>query len=42
MVRPIKAELDETVRLEIEMHKKTMHLPAVRDKIEQILSPVAR
>jgi polyketide biosynthesis enoyl-CoA hydratase PksI len=39
MVRSIKTELAETVRLEIEMHKKTMSLPGVRDKIKEIVSP---
>jgi polyketide biosynthesis enoyl-CoA hydratase PksI len=42
MVRSIKAELDETVRLEIEMHRKTMCLPAVREKIEEMFSSLAR
>jgi polyketide biosynthesis enoyl-CoA hydratase PksI len=42
MGRSIKAELDETVRLEIEMHQKTMPLPAVRKKIEELFSTVTR
>jgi polyketide biosynthesis enoyl-CoA hydratase PksI len=42
MVGSIKADLGTTVQLEIEMHKKTLHLPAVRDKIEQMLSPVTQ
>lgn len=36
MVRAIKTDLDETVREEIEMHKKTFHRPEVREKIEKM------
>jgi polyketide biosynthesis enoyl-CoA hydratase PksI len=44
MVREIREHLDETVRLEIEMHRKTFHRPEVRLKIEQMFedpSPAA-
>jgi polyketide biosynthesis enoyl-CoA hydratase PksI len=36
MVRAIKADLDETIKLEIEMHKKTFHRPEVPAKIEKM------
>ncbi len=36
MVRELRELLDETVRLEIEMHKKTFHRPEVRHRIEQM------
>lgn len=38
MVREIREQLDETVRLEIEMHRKTFHRPEVRFKIEQMFA----
>jgi len=38
MMRKIKDELAETVRLEIEMHKKTFHRPEVRERIEQLFA----
>jgi polyketide biosynthesis enoyl-CoA hydratase PksI len=36
MVRAIKADLDETIKLEIEMQKKTFHRPEVPAKIEKM------
>lgn len=38
MVRDIKARLDESVQAEIEMHRRTMHRPEVRDRIEAIFA----
>ncbi len=41
MTRSIRAELDATVPLEIEMHRKTLHVREVRQKIEQVFAEMA-